>query len=956
MNEELNKVFFPGSSEFLNRAFSESHSIERQFSNIFQDIINLIELSSEIFIVCTVRCYETEILNDSDKYRKKIKPIKETLKDKFKSPSLGTILALQRQCFYLIDDKAPEDLLNMRNCFTNNFTLGAVGLLLNDLNSIYSLLSEGEDSVKKTYTEISKKNMFELFDEFAKFRNDDAHLRRIREIIEDNYVSLNLNIHIWRRALSEIMHNISPLLSTTYRSNAISNIDISSIGKSDDRNDIRYIRKSTKYENGNIDTSESIISNQEYNDNPVYSNEIVMLHNNKEFLINVEPFLFIKNGRLYHYKRMKPKYYEYYSICDETINKLSTKKKFNHYLFRTQDAGDQQRMFWADVPPTFNETQTIKANIPMEQNVVFVGRANYLKRIREEIIEIPNENGAIYGPGGVGKTALMIELSKKLFSESPSENVLFANIIWCSAKKTYYNPSFNVTELKEKQFESLDSVFSLILRFFDYEDIADYSFEEKKELVLELLEENTVLLILDNFESLSKDESERIVKFINNDAKKHLKKYPFNFKSIITSRESIPTTFRPIKLKGLSESDTKKLIKKLFEFYKDSHEPLNDEQMEKLYNVTHGIPIVIKHCIGQLFEHNVPLDTIIIRLGVAENEVIKFSFEEIFHLLKNNRLINELFILLDLIKRPISIRQMSDILGADEHIVGSNLQKLLNFHCIERINQGSEEKFSINESVDLLVKTLVQEENEMANEIKKKIYDNFSIDKQMDYSPEEKQIRDIFTSYLENDNLSEAEAFIQIQLSKHPDSIILKYLYARYLKEIRNEIEKAISILEPIHKENLVNHIFDPGLLLLLASCYTNLDKPSFEKAHILFSELESHGINSDELEFEIGHFYLQWSEHLKFKREIDHLSENIRIMKYRELAVKAINKLERIEKKYYGHNYYYLLAKAYFNNWNNEKASSLINEAIFLAHDKIAKEVYINFKKCLSRPKDFEY
>jgi Cdc6-like AAA superfamily ATPase len=55
--------------------------------------------------------------------------------------------------------------------------------------------------------------------------------------------------------------------------------------------------------------------------------------------------------------------------------------------------------------------------------------------IIEEIIEIPNQNRIIYGPGGVGKAALLRELSRRLFEQDPIDNQYFKDIISVSAKR-----------------------------------------------------------------------------------------------------------------------------------------------------------------------------------------------------------------------------------------------------------------------------------------------------------------------------------------------------------------------------------------------------------------------------------------------------------------------------------------------------------------------------------------
>jgi hypothetical protein len=245
------------------------------------------------------------------------------------------------------------------------------------------------------------------------------------------------------------------------------------------------------YTEGAKKLSEEKMTFEEYDGMEEYRriniSELVMGEGGKTFPIDLFPFLMIDNDKLYFYKATKAKGYEYYSISDNSTALVQTKRKFNHSLFKIGTKGDKQALFWTEVPPSVNELNGIKANIPTEGITDFVGRKKQIRRIMEEVVEIPNQNGIVYGPGGVGKTALMLELSKGLFEEQNTNNILFENIIWVSAKTNYYNPYLNIVEQKAKQFESLDNIFSVILSFFDYETVEEYGHEDKRELVLELL-------------------------------------------------------------------------------------------------------------------------------------------------------------------------------------------------------------------------------------------------------------------------------------------------------------------------------------------------------------------------------------------------------------------------------------------------------------------------------------
>jgi hypothetical protein len=292
----------------------------------------------------------------------------------------------------------------------------------------------------------------------------------------------------------------------------------------------------------------------------------------------------------------------------------------------------------------------------------------------------------IYAPGGVGKTALLIELSRQLF-EDVAEAPQFKNIIWVSAKRDYYDPTLDVKETREPQFRTLDNVLGAILEFLDYEDPAGYALDVKKSLVLEALNVEKTLLILDNFESVAKAGQEDILRFFGVDAKRSLRDKPDYFKVLVTSRELIPSGFHQFRLKGLDKQESKQLMQQLYEPYACSDkQQLTDEQMEKVYEATQGIPLVMKHCYGQVYEYNCDIGIILKKLSTGSSKLVEFSFAEVFHLLKQDDVQLRTMLVLELSGRRLMLRQMADILAADETELAERLSRLVNFQCVNSIS------------------------------------------------------------------------------------------------------------------------------------------------------------------------------------------------------------------------------------------------------------------------------
>ena len=92
--------------------------------------------------------------------------------------------------------------------------------------------------------------------------------------------------------------------------------------------------------------------------------------------------------------------------------------------------------------------------------------------------------------------------------------------------------------------------------------------------------------------------------------------------------------------------------------YKGSSRQLTDDQSEFIHRASPGIPIIIKHCIGQIFEYNKPFESVCQGLCNASSEVIKFSFDKIFKLLRKDMNQLKIIILLELTNCSLSARQI----------------------------------------------------------------------------------------------------------------------------------------------------------------------------------------------------------------------------------------------------------------------------------------------------------
>jgi hypothetical protein len=261
------------------------------------------------------------------------------------------------------------------------------------------------------------------------------------------------DVATWRAALSLLLDFFSPLRSLTFRVRRIERVRNDS-----DEFDVLL----TTYRNGGISVETVTQTYEDLEDNRLETYELLLTEEEGEPVLDLFPFIVIRENKLHYYTRTRARGYEYNVVFGSTGHVEPTKRKFSHVALRKMIAADLQGLFWTQVTPTLSALG-VRANIPAHGPIV--GRKQQIADIMEQIIEIPNQNGIVHGPGGVGKTALLIELSRQLFQEGSSKPVHFQNIIWVSAKPNYYDPTLDQVDARQPQFQSLDNVLGVILEF-----------------------------------------------------------------------------------------------------------------------------------------------------------------------------------------------------------------------------------------------------------------------------------------------------------------------------------------------------------------------------------------------------------------------------------------------------------------------------------------------------------
>lgn len=917
-------VYYPEIDEIMFAIDNLPH--EEQAFKLAETIYAISYLALEIFCIVAIRCYENQITSGlSKKYVSRAKPIKKALSENFTYPNLQNVIELARVCFHLVDSKAPQNLLKMKEDLEKIESLGDIGPLLDDFEILFP-----PKFGTPTYAEKHKLNRnFLSFIALQFAQYEELVFNELKNKLVDT-VDKDLILR-WRNALVTIMQRLDTFFSNPLSLKLIENYD---------PKQKTYIANIRIYENSQVTVLQKPVSEND----DIESKTTDMLFPDGKSL-HLYPFLVIKDDRLYFYKGRNGEGFVYGTVFGELEHIDITTKKFDHAVFKT---GSEQDLYWTDVLPAVNPQNGIKANI-LEDPSKFFGRDEQKKIIREEILEIPNQNGILYGPGGIGKTALMLQLAKELYEETELEKILYKNIIWISAKTDFYDYVFGAVEKRLPQFRSLEQILQAILEFFGLKNFDTYSLDEKKYLTLDILNNNKILLVLDNFETVSAEEVEKIIKFFDIEVKRELRKKPDYFKVVITSRKQIPCGFHQVELSGLDYEEAVELMDDLYGKYKHAAEHVSEIYEKEIYKITRGIPIVIKHCFARLFEYSESLNYVLSSFDAA-SEIVQFSFNEIIQQIEvtdNDKIQLKILILLGLHNYPLMTGQIAKILEIPQSEIENKIPMLVDYQCLSRVFEEGYEKYKVNDEIKLLTTSLTQKHIELSKLIRNLITVNFSIDEQFIYSKDESQLVEIFNNYLSQRNFLEAEKFIQDQIKEKPTSVLLNYYYAKYLKERKHDLDQAISILESIREKSMNNS----KLLILLVECYANQTIPNFEKGQIYASQIEELEVNEG-TKIELAKFYTHWSASLKIKIGGDPFEDQLRQTKYQNLATHALEILEEVNNR--DHVVYHLLAQCYYNLWDYNAALKWIDKAIESAENRgdFSQSSYGKFKEIINDKK----
>ena len=275
----------------------------------------------------------------------------------------------------------------------------------------------------------------------------------------------------------------------------------------------------------------------------------------------------------------------------------------------------------------------LKQNLVHRNYKKFIGRELEVKKLIEQLSsEYRQHINIIYGIGGVGKTALALEVAYLIFlnrikevlsdTELKIEDFDFKAIIFTSAKQTYLTPTgIKVQPIRQR---TLQDIFATIAEVLEKPNIIRANDEHQTQLVYSALKEQKTLLIIDNLETIEDiGEKERIFSF--------LAKLPNTTQVIITTRER-EGAYEQIGITELSRDESLELIQQ------EAETEIELEEAEQFYQYFGGIPVALIYAVGQRtdgYSMEMILSEVDPSLPKLSNNLSQFLFEKSIAPLRN---------------------------------------------------------------------------------------------------------------------------------------------------------------------------------------------------------------------------------------------------------------------------------------------------------------------------------
>jgi tetratricopeptide (TPR) repeat protein len=341
---------------------------------------------------------------------------------------------------------------------------------------------------------------------------------------------------------------------------------------------------------------------------------------------------------------------------------------------------------------------TVPDNLPRYSGV-FVGRKDEMARCLEALT--PEERGwgaVIDGLGGMGKTALALEVA-----HLARKQALFDAYLFASAKTTWLTPEGVRQEtLALSSLDAFCREFARILGQGEIVQMADAT--ERRRALLEALRGRRALLIWDNLETLTADERDQIAEFV--------RKLPSPNKAILTSRRRTGESALMIRLDQLSLAEALQLMQekgRLAPALAEALQATDDADKRNLYEMAGGNPLALDWTLGLVAQKGYSLTAALGRLrdAVASDDLYGFLFTDVARDLQPSD--RAVLSALTVFQAPATLNALMEVTELATPVVTTALGRLL---ILSLVSQMEGQRYSIHPLTRAYVETALRASKE----------------------------------------------------------------------------------------------------------------------------------------------------------------------------------------------------------------------------------------------------
>lgn len=321
--------------------------------------------------------------------------------------------------------------------------------------------------------------------------------------------------------------------------------------------------------------------------------------------------------------------------------------------------------FWeqreSSVPLLKTDQQEYQSSLPTQ--AYFFGREKELDMIADAIdLATPGWGILICGRGGIGKTSLATQAGNRGSKEE------FKYKLFLSAKRRQLTVR-GERGLEDFQLPNYMELLKELAMQLGEKEVAQCDPRERVKEVLRVLSKRNALIIIDNLETFSVDEQERVILF--------LERLPEGNKAIVTIRERPDIgMMRVVRLEKFSKADAQSVISELagHNLYLAR---TNHAEREMLYDITSGSPLLLQWVCGQLGRgrcRTVAEACTYLQNAPSDNDPLEYIFGDLAKSFSRNERI--VLAALTCFTQPVQLQWIAEMSGLHESEVEIALDDL----------------------------------------------------------------------------------------------------------------------------------------------------------------------------------------------------------------------------------------------------------------------------------------